>query len=144
MKSILSVITLFLILSFTFQENNVDGLTIKFRKVSEDYLIPGIPNGPYSSMPIGASDGMKFVKLHLTLKNESEKECLFDFNNVYISTEEDSLYIFYGFQGYFIRTKTIIKPNKEVKRIVLFEFPENAKPKELFIEDKRYLIKEEK
>jgi hypothetical protein len=135
-------ILLLVITGFTVQENNVDGLSIKFRKVSEDYLKPGIPNGKYLVAPIEASQGMKFVKLKLTLKNEGQKDCVFDFADVYISTEKDSLYRFLEFQQYFVGTKTKIKPQKEIKRIVLFEFPEKEKPKELFIEDKRYKIQE--
>ena len=92
-KPILSVLLLFSIVSFTIQENNVDGLSVKFRSVSEDYLIPGIPIGPpyYSTPPIPSSEGMKFVKLKLTLKNDGSKDCLFNFDDVYISTENDSL-----------------------------------------------------
>lgn len=123
--------------------NNIEGLTIKFRKISEDYMRPDSPNGPMGSMPIEAAEGMKFVKLKLTLKNQGEKDCIFDFANVYISTEQDSLYRFLKFQAYFTGTKTKIKPNKEIDRIVLFEFPDKASPKELFIEDKRYKIIED-
>lgn len=137
--------TLFIIIAaFKIKNSAIDGLHIKFRKVSEDYMRPGSPNGPLGSMPIEAAEGMKFVKLKLTLKNEGEKDCIFDFENVYISTEQDSLYRFLKFQAYFTSTKTKIKPKKEIDRIVLFEFPDNAKPKELFIEDKRYKIIEDK
>lgn len=137
--------TLFIIIAaFKIENSAIDGLHIKFRKVSEDYMRPGSPNGPLGSMPIAAAEGMKFVKLKLTLKNEGEKDCIFDFENVYISTEQDSLYRFLKFQDYFTSTKTKIKPKKEIDRIVLFEFPDNAKPKELFIEDKRYKIIEDK
>ena len=64
------------------------------------------------------------------------------FDDVYISTEQDSLYRFYGFDGYhaFLSSKTRIKPKTEMKRLVLFEFPENKIPNELFIEDKRFKI----
>ena len=134
---------LLVITGFTVQENNVDGLSIKFRKISEDYLKPGKPNGLFLVEPVEASQGMKFVKLKLTLKNEGQKDCVFDFADVYISTEKDSLYRFIEFQPYFTGTKTKIKPQKEIKRTVLFEFPEKSKPKELFIEDKRYKIQEE-
>jgi hypothetical protein len=135
---------LFAATSFTFQENKVEGLTIKIRKVSEDYLRPGMANGTLAVIPIAASEGMKFVKLKLTLKNEAQTDCIFDFEDVYISTEQDSLYRFLKLQATFIGTKTKIKPQKEIKRILLFEFPDSAKPKELFIEDKRYKIIEEK
>lgn len=33
-----------------------------------------------------------------------------------------------------------IKTNKEVNKVILFEFPDNATPNELFIEDKRYKV----
>lgn len=139
------LLTLFFIVAgFKIENSNIEGLIIKFRKVSEDYMRPGPPNGSMGSMPIEAAEGMKFVKLKLTLKNEGEKDCIFDFADVYISTEQDSLYRFLKFQAYFTSTKTKIKPKKEIDRIVLFEFPDKAKPKELFIEDKRYKIIEDK
>ena len=131
----------------------MDGLTIKFNKVYEDYMIPGIPrtpgtplisNGPLGSLPIAAIEGMKFVKLKMSIKNLGAKNCLFNFDDVYISTEQDSLYRFYGFQGYFLKSITKIKPQKEITRIAIFEFPDGMVPKEMFIEDKRYKIIEEK
>jgi hypothetical protein len=136
---ILLLITVFIITSFG-TDNNVEGLVVIFRKVSEDYLRSGEPNGIMSVAPILADEGMKFVKVKLTLKNEGEKECVFDFADVYISTEQDSLYRFIKLQGLFTGTKTKIKPHKEVDRTVLFDFPDKAKPKELFIEDKRFII----
>lgn len=142
---VIALFMLFIVIAaFKIESSSIEGLQIKFRKVSEDYMRPGQPNGPIISMPIEAAEGMKFVKLKLTLRNEGEKDCIFDFENVYISTEQDSLYRFLKFQAYFTGTKTKIKPKKEIDRIVLFEFPDNAKPKELFIEDKRYKIIEEK
>ncbi|MEO8237209.1 MAG: hypothetical protein ABI793_05070 [Flavobacterium sp.] len=146
MKSFFYFFLLFFYLSFSYcQENNVEGLTIKFKKVSEDYMIPGIPNGPYGSMPIAANEGMKFVKLKISMTNEGNINCIFNFDDVYISTEQDSLYRFYKFQGYFVNSITKIKPQKEISRILLFEFPDKMTPKELFIEDKRYkIIVEEK
>ena len=153
-----SLITLLIsITSFTTQDNyNVDGLTVIFRKISEDYVRPGNmqlrdPIAPFSttmfsfrSSDVGfeANEGMKFVKLKLTLKNVGKKDCIFDFKDVYISSEKDSLYRFVDLQDYFAGTKTKIKPNKEIKRIVFFEFPDKEKPKELFIVDKRYKIEE--
>lgn len=142
-KIIILSIVLLIVTGFKV-DSNVEGLTIKFRKISEDYMRPGQPNGPMYSMPIEAEEGMKFIKLKLTLKNQGKKDCIFDFEDVYISTEQDSLYRFLDLQAYFTSTKTKIKPNKEIDRIVLFEFPDKATPKELFIEDKRYKIIEDK
>jgi hypothetical protein len=142
-KIIILSIVLLIVTGFKV-DSNVEGLTIKFREISEDYMRPGPPNGPMGSMPIEAEEGMKFVKLKLTLKNQGKKDCIFDFEDVYISTEQDSLYRFLNLQAYFTSTKTKIKPNKEIDRIVLFEFPDKATPKELFIEDKRYKIIEDK
>ncbi|MEO7975843.1 hypothetical protein [Flavobacterium sp.] len=113
-------------------------------KVYEDYMIPGTPNGPYGLTPIAAIEGMKFVKLKISMKNEGTKNCLFNFDDVYISTGQDSLYRFYGFQGYFVNSNTKIKPQREITRTVIFDFPDGMKPKEMFIEDKRYKIIEEK
>ncbi|TPG38475.1 DUF4352 domain-containing protein [Flavobacterium pectinovorum] len=141
----MALLMLFIIIAgFKIENSSIEGLNIEFRKVSEDYVRPGVPMGPMGSTPILAADGMKFVKLKLTLRNDGEKDCVFDFEDVYISTEQDSLYRFLKFQAYFTDTKTKIKPKKEIDRIVLFEFPDNAKPKELFIEDKRYQIIENK
>lgn len=137
---ILSVI-LIALMSFNSQDYSIHGLTITFKKISEDYIRPDAPIGPMGSRPIEAAEGMKFVKLKLTLKNLGEKDCTFDFKDVYLSTQQDSLYRFLTFQSYFKGTKTKIKPNKELDRIILFEFPDNASPKELFIEDKRYAVK---
>ena len=144
LKIYISLLIFFIINGFTIQENNVDGLIIQFRKVSEDYVKPGIPMGKRGSSLIEASEGMKFVKLKLTLKNIGKKDCLFNFSDVYLSTQQDSLYPFLEFQTYFVNFKTKIKPNHEIKRVILFEFPINAKPKELFIEDKRYKVIEDK
>ncbi|MCC9070443.1 hypothetical protein LNQ49_02335 [Flavobacterium sp. F-65] len=129
---------------FKIEDSSIEGLSIKFRKISEDYMRPGEPMPLIQPMPIEAAEGMKFVKLKLTLKNEDKKDCIFDFADVYISSEQDSLYRFLKFQAYFIGTKTKIKPNKEIYRIALFEFPDKLEPKELFIEDKRYKIIEDK
>lgn len=145
LKKYTLVLALFIIAGFTVQENSVEGLTIQFRKISESSFIPGEPNGTIAVFPEEASEGMKFVKLKLTLKNNGTKDCIFDFSDVYISNEQDTLYRFLKFQGYFTSTKTKIKPKKEIDRIILFEFPETSKPKELFIENKRYpIIKTEK
>jgi hypothetical protein len=141
----MALLMLFIIVvGFKIANSSIEGLKVKFRNISEDYMRPGQANGPLGSFPIEAAEGMKFVKLKLSLKNEGEKDCIFDFADVYISTEQDSLYRFLKFQAYFTNTKTKIKPQKEIDRIVLFEFPDNAKPKELFIEDKRYKIIEDK
>ncbi|WP_409416333.1 hypothetical protein [Flavobacterium sp. PS2] len=137
---ILSII----ITGFKAENNSIEGLSIKFKKVSEDYMRPGDPIPLMPRIPIEAAEGMKFVKLKLTLKNEGEKDCIFDFAEVYISSEQDTLYRFLKFQAYFTDTKTKIKPKKEIDRIVLFEFPDKSTPKELFIEDKRYKIIEDK
>lgn len=139
---VLSVLFIIITGFETNRNNNVDGLSVKFRKVSEDYVID-TPTIIGNSKTI-ASNEMKFVKLKLTLRNESEKDCVFDFADVYISTEKDSLYRFLKFQAYLTSTAIKIKPHKEIDRIALFEFPDKAKPKELFIEDKRYTIAEEK
>ena len=150
MKSILLIILVFLITSFSVQENNIEGLKIRFKKVSEKEIIespggfysPG-PNIPPSYRPpVHAIEGMKLVKLNLILKNEGTKDCNFNFDDVYISTEQDSLYQFDGFGGNFgfNKSETVIKPQKEIKRIATFLFPENAKPKELFIENRRFKI----
>ncbi|MCR4032344.1 MULTISPECIES: hypothetical protein [Flavobacterium] len=133
-----------LFVSNLFSQSNVEGLTIKFKKISEDYIIPGQANGPLGASLIEAREGMKFVKLKVTLKNEGTKNCVFNFEDVYISTEQDSLYRFHSFQGYFVSAATKIKPQKEIDRILLFEFDDKMTPKELFIEDKRYRIIQEK
>lgn len=143
-KNIILSLFVIALVSFKIPDSDVKGLKVKFRKVSENNFIPGPPNGPLSASPIFADEGMKYVKLKLTLINESEEDCVFDFDDVYISTEQDSLYRFLKFQAYFTGTKTKIRPHNEIDRIALFEFPEDAKPKELFIEDKRYKIVEEK
>lgn len=90
---------------------------------------------------IEANEGMMFVKLKLTFKNEGSKD-FFNMDDVYISTPQDSLYRFYSLQGN-AATETIIKPKKEIKRILYFEFPNDVKPKELFIENKRFVIRKE-
>ncbi|MHA3786933.1 DUF4352 domain-containing protein [Flavobacterium hauense] len=155
-KKIFLLLTLLIIIASGFRaDNNVEGLSVTFRKVSEDYVIsvttnnysmngPGVPKGVSGTQPHLADEGMKFVKLKLTLRNDGDKDCTFDFADVYISTEQDTLYPFLTMQTYFARTKIKIKPHKEIDRIVLFEFPDKAKPKELFIEDRRYPIIEEK
>jgi hypothetical protein len=143
-KLILLLILFIIVAGFKIENSGIEGLNIKFRKVSEDYIRPGEPNY-FTRLPIvEAAEGMKFVKLKLTLKNEGEKDCIFDFADVYISSEQDTLYRFLKFQAYFTDTKTKIKPKKEIDRIVLFEFPDKSTPKELFIEDKRYKIIEDK
>jgi hypothetical protein len=140
---------MFFLVSFSInQESNIEGLVIKFNKVSEDYVIPGVPNGPYGASPIVAGEGMKFVKLKITLENKGNKNCTFNFDDIYISTEQDSLYRIYifpkYFPKYFISSDAKIKPQKEITRSIFFEFPDKMTPKELFIEDKRYKIVEEK
>jgi hypothetical protein len=135
MKVILSILLLFLLTSYTTQENNVEGLKIKFKKVTNVY---SMPKGP-GAIEIFPSEGMIFKMVQLTLSNEGTKECRFNFKEVYISTQKDSLYSFSFFYG-FSSSKTKINPQKKIDRIVYFEFPENENPKELFIEDKVFKI----
>jgi hypothetical protein len=136
-------LTLLLFLStVNAQENNVEGLTVTFTKVTEDYLEIATYNG--NIVPLEAIEGMKLVKLKLTLKNEGQKDCQFDFSSTYLSTEKDSLYPFTMYMNYNKNTIEKIKPKKKVNRVILFEFPDNATPNELFIEDKRYKVIEEK
>ncbi len=138
---ILIVLTgLIFLTSFTQEENNVVGLDIKFRKISEDYLKPGTPNGPYMVMPVEAAEGMKFVKLKMTFTNHGTKDCIFILADSYISTQKDSLYRAIDLTG----QKTKIKPGKETKISVLYEFPDKDTPKEFFIEDRRFQIVVEK
>ena len=141
MKLILSFLSVVLFSSISFgQENNVEGLTIEFVKVSEDYVhhIGGL--GPsYPGLALYAIDGMKYVKIKMRLKNEGSKNCIFNFDDVYVSTEQDSLYRFYKiFKNEDNTVK--IKPQKEITKFMLVEFPDERTPKELFIEDKRYKI----
>jgi hypothetical protein len=139
MKLILSFLSVVLFSSISFsQENNVEGLTIEFIKVSEDYVYQSYG---FSNMGSGiyAIDGMKFVKIKMRLKNEGSKNCIFNFDDVYVSTEQDSLYRFYKiFKNE--DNSVIIKPQKAVTKFMLVEFPDERTPKELFIEDKRYKI----
>lgn len=139
LKIIVPVLAILLLTGFTIQENNVDGLKIKFRKMTNVYTMPSKNNGDW---PIYPNEGMTFKMLKLTLLNEGDKECTFNFKDTYISSQKDSLYRFSFFYG-FSDAKTKIKPKKEISRIVYFEFPENENPKELFIEDKRFKIEVE-
>lgn len=144
MKAILSGFLFLMLTGFTVQENNVDGLAVTVRRISADYIISkpiANPMGPsyvYSNI-IEASEGMMFVKMKLTFKNEGSKDCVFNMDEVYISTPQDSLYRFHSFQGEYA-SETVIKPQKQLKRILYFEFPNDVKPTALFIENKRYSI----
>ena len=144
MKVILSGLLFLLLTGFAVQENNVDGLAVTFKKISEDYIISIVIPGAMSSYVytdmIEAHEGMMFVKMKLILKNEGNKDCVFNMDDVYISTPQDSLCRFYRFQGEYA-SETIIKPKKEIKRILYFEFPNDVKPTALFIENKRYPIR---
>lgn len=158
MKLILSFLSIVFFNSISFsQENNVDGLTIEFIKISEDYVHhPNAYNISYFTSPshivplphmaseIYATDGMKFIKIKIKFKNEGNKNCIFNLDDVYVSTEQDSLYRFYKY--YRDEDNSVkIKPQKEVTKVVLVQFPDESMPKELFIEDKRYkIIVEEK
>lgn len=138
-KVILPIILIFLLTSFKIRENNLDGLKIKIRKVTNVYSLPSRENSNWQIFP---NDGMTFKMLKLTLSNEGNKDCTFNFKDTYISTQKDSLYRFSCFYG-FSSSETKIKPHKEITRIVYFEFPESENPKELFIEDKRFKIEVE-
>lgn len=148
-KNLNLIISLVVIVSTCYissNRSNIEGLTVKFRKVSEDYVRSGDRdyNFPYgTAMPVYADEGWKFVKLKLKLKNEGKTDCIFNFNDIYLSTEQDSLYRRLETTGISTGNETKIKPGKEIKRTVLFEFPDKATPKELFIEDKRYAVIEE-
>ncbi|TGD58479.1 hypothetical protein [Flavobacterium humi] len=147
MKAILSGFLFLMLTGFAVLENNVEGLTVTFRKISEDYIIlESIPNSMrpsyvYSNM-IEANENMMFVKMKLIFKNEGTKDCVFNMDDVYISTPQDSLYRFHSFQGKY-DSQTVIKPQKQIKRILYFEFPNDVTPKELFIENRRFPIRVE-
>lgn len=141
LKIILPTLLIFLLTSFRNQENNIEGLKIKFNKVS-NVAFSDIYNKDFGSFPVGKFREGNYKMLKLTLSNEGNKDCTFNFKDTYISTQKDSLYRFSFFYGYSL-FKTKIKPQKEITRIAYYEFPDNDNPKELFIEDRRFTIKVE-
>ncbi len=139
MKILLSLLLTCIFTNFTTHKNSIEGLDVKFRKVTEAYIITR--TYPIAgSLSVTPDKGFKYVKLKLTLKNTGNNECNLELADTYISTEKDSLYPFYCLEGTMTNTKTRIKPSKEVNRNVYFVFPEHAKPIELFIEDRRFKI----
>nr|WP_315238206.1 hypothetical protein [uncultured Flavobacterium sp.] len=126
-------------ISNLFSQNNVEGLTIRFIKLSEDYVYPGAGYGRFDSSSPSAADGMIFMNISIKMKNEGNKDCVFNLDDAYVSTEQDSLYRFY--RCYRIEDNSVkIRPQKEMTRAVVVQFPDKMTPKELFIEDKRYKI----
>ena len=141
-KIIASTLLIFLITSFKNQENNIEGLKIKFTKVTDVSFTNVNSSTSFNSNNFGKFPEGNYKMLKVTLTNEGNKDCTFNFKDTYISTQKDSLYrfsFFYGYSGF----KTHIKPQKEITRIAYYEFPEDENPKELFIEDKRFIIKVE-
>ena len=131
-------INIFFVLN-SFSQNNVDGLTVRFIKLSEDYVYPGAGYGRFDSNSPSAADGMIFMNITIKMKNEGNKDCVFNLDDVYVSTEQDSLYRFY--RCYTTEDNSVkIRPQKEMTRAVIVEFPDGMTPKELFIEDKRYKL----
>lgn len=141
LKIILPTLLIFLLTSFRNQENDIEGLKIKFNKVSNVAFLD-IYNKDFGSFPVGKFREGNYKMLKLTLSNEGNKDCTFNFKDTYISTQKDSLYRFSFFYGYSL-FKTKIKPKKEITRIAYYEFPEDDDPKDLFIEDRRFTIKVE-
>jgi hypothetical protein len=162
MKMIFYGLLLFLILSFTVQEYNVEGLNIEFKKVTyvSLYMYDGqsltfgnnYSNGTANSLVITKApeipnEGFIFEKLKLILTNTGKADCMFDLNNVFISTKRDSLYPFSFTDNRLltrlgIKSQTIIKiePNKSITKTIYFEFPDNEEPKELYIENRKFKI----
>ena len=162
MKIILYGLLLFLILSFTTQEYNVESLNIEFKKVTyvSLYMYDGqllaygnnYRNGTANSLMITKApeiphEGFIFEKLKLILTNTGKVDCMFDLNNVFISTKSDSLYPF-SFtdnrlltrMGIRSQTTITIEPNKSITKTIYFEFPDNEEPKELYIENRKFSI----
>lgn len=118
---------------------HVDGLSVSFLGMSSnpDFMrYDRVNNTAHQLFP---HEGMVFVSLRGTYKNNGVKTCDFDLKDAYLSTEKDSLYPLYSLESR-TDTKVRIKPGKQVNRVLVFEFPEKEKVKELFIEDKRFRV----
>lgn len=148
MKKVLLLLLLFIAAGFAIPGNNVDGLTVEFKSITDDTIAftdkkitMGYKVGEriYTGTEVTAHKGMKFLGIRVVFKNEGVKNCEFNLKDIYLSTEQDSLYQFVTLQGWH-DDNTKIKPNKKISRTLIFEFPEKAIPKELFIEDKRYKV----
>lgn len=137
MRKIIFILLVFTLTSFSKQENNVQGLTLEFKKISEDYVYPFLGRGS-SLKPISyANEGMKYVELKVIFKNSGSNQCIFNLDDVFLSTEKDSLYR--TFENFY-NNKTKIKPQKKKTERIIFEIPNESKPNELFIEDRKFKI----
>ena len=132
MKKIIFLLFVLVLTSFSKQENNVDGLALEFKKKSEDYVF-----GDHYSNLSYAKEGMKFVNLKIVFMNNGSNTCAFNLDDVFISTEKDSLYR--TFENFY-NMKTKIKPQKKKTERIIFEIPNESKPNELYIEDKKFKI----
>lgn len=55
----MALLILFIIVAgFKIGNSSIEGLNVKFRNISEDYMRPGQANGPLGSMPIEAAEGV--------------------------------------------------------------------------------------
>ena len=148
MKTRLLFLFIFIITNLFSQENNVEGLTVEFKSITYDTIsftdkkiIPGFAfrERIITSKDVIAPKGMIFLGLRVVFKNDGIKNCRFSLKDIYLSTEQDSLYQFVTLEGMH-DFDTKIKPEKKIGRVLIFEFPEKAIPKELFIEDRRYKV----
>ncbi len=152
MKMTFYGLLIFLVLSFTVQEYNVEGLNIEFKKVT--YVSLYMYDGQRAAntlmitkTPEIPHEGFIFEKLKLILTNTGKADCIFNLNNVFISTKSDSLYPFSFTDNRLltrlgIESQTTIKiePNKSITKTIYFEFPDNEEPKELYIENRKFKI----
>jgi hypothetical protein len=157
MKTIGFGLLLLLILGFTVQENNVDGLRIEFKKVTyvSSYSYDGTSYLEKNKNPLTLlkkerempHEGFIFEKLKLKLTNVGKTDCIFDCNHIFISTKKDSLYPF-SFtdnriltgMGLNTATQVKIQPNETITKTLYFEFPDDEAPNEIYIENRKFKI----
>lgn len=140
-KIIILLLLLVSFASFTVQQSDIEGLRVEFKAITEDTIVAAAQsiNTIDGDNTITAQAGMKFIRLRIGFKNEGSETCMFDVSNTYISTGKDSLYQFTAQESRQMEV-VFLKPQKSIQRTLIYQFPKNENPKELFIEDKRYKI----
>lgn len=140
-KVLISLLLTLSVASLTAQQSNIEGMKVEFKAITEDSIV-AVAQSLHTidgNNTITAQAGMKFVRLRIHFKNEGAETCMFDVSNTYISTEKDSLYQYTAQESGQIEA-IFLKPQKSIQRTLIYQFPKNENPKELFIEDKRYKI----
>ena len=130
LKKYIIIFFLFSLFNTYSQQQGLDNLNIEIIKVSDVLNLQ--KSGGFTTYPYYGI----FVMIKLNIENTDDENINLDFGKFYVVDEIGDKYSFTSFYG-FASIKKKLKPGKSIKRILYFDFPSDAIPKLLLINDKK-------